>query len=233
MHIDALRFTTEMSDGESLDDTIRTASGMLDMLVMRTPFQLERDVVAAQARCPVINAGDGLGGHPTQALIDVFAMERLRGPIRDLRIGILGDASTRVASSLFALLTRLEPVEIRVMTPAERSLPAALRRPGYTRAITITEETPLDGLDVVYLTGFPALEGPFAMDAQRRHQYQLDPARISTLPAEAIVLSPLPVIDEIERSVRDDPRVLMFEASDLSIYVRQAVLGFLRTVNQS
>ncbi|TFV66831.1 aspartate carbamoyltransferase, partial [Blastococcus sp. CT_GayMR20] len=93
--VDDSRFSGGMSSAESLEDTLRTLAGMVDVVVVRPDRSLNRPLVRAACPAPVVNGGDPGGEHPTQALIDVAAMQRFAGPLEGLHVGISGDLGIR------------------------------------------------------------------------------------------------------------------------------------------
>jgi aspartate carbamoyltransferase catalytic subunit len=221
--VDRERDSAEMSNPESLEDTIRTLSGMVDVLVVRTPTALAQAAIEACV-CPLINGGDGDREHPTQALIDLLAMEGERGPIDAVRVMMCGDLTMRAARSLLSLFARRPPASLRLVAPESR------RAHGIALGALLSERTlvaTLDDLadvDVLYLVGLPAGRGRAHISPGERADYTLDAARLEHLPRDAVVLSPLPVVDELDAVARRDPRVKMFEQSDRGVWLRMAVL---------
>ena len=221
--VDAFRSGAEMSQGESFADTLRTLSGMADIVVVRSNEHLDRDFVRNSIPTPVINAGDPQGEHPTQALIDVAAMQRFCGPIEQLQVGICGDLTMRASRSLLGLLARRPPASLALIAPPARSdhgvdLGRTLPARTHTRSSADFAE-----LDVVLMTGLaPGVDGELDDDA--RQQFALTATTVRSLEPDAVVLSPMPVIDEIAGDQRTDPRVRIFDQSDLGVGVRAAVL---------
>jgi aspartate carbamoyltransferase catalytic subunit len=215
-----------MSASESFDDTLRTISGMVDVVVARTPFALDRNTVLGASSSPVVNGGDGpgTGEHPTQALIDLFAIENEFGPVSSARIGLCGDLRMRSARSLIKALNRRLPAELVLISPRGRSEHGVALSKGLAGR-TSTRTTPdFGGLDVLYMAGLPAGDDQDQLDSTQRAPYSLTKERIEALPKSAVVLSPLPIIDEIDPAARLDPRVRMFAQSDGGVHVRMAVL---------
>lgn len=222
------RFGPGMSHAESYADTIRTFSGMVDAVVTRTPFALDRQAVERNCMAPLINGGDGNANHPTQSLVDMFAIEHLRGPIRGLSLGICGDLRSRCSRSLLALLEMFPPRDLTLISPVERSLRAGTLGPILAARTSTRPYADPRGLDVLYLVGLPEGEGHERLGADQRAPFVLTPERLRDLPTDSIILSPLPVIDEITDEARLDPRVRFFQQSDLGVWVRMAVLELLR-----
>ena len=221
------RWSPGMSGEESFRDMLRTLTGMTDVVVLRTPFLIERDVVATEARCPVINGGELGGEHPTQALIDLAALRAEVKSPADAHIMLCGDLTARSVRSLVRLLERFPPARLSLISPPGRSLDVEL---GTTLAKRVTMGDSLHpaGVDVLYLAGLPEGLGDDRLDANRRRQYALTPEVLDDLPKVAAVLSPLPVVDEVDPSTRSDPRVKMFEQSDRGVFVRMAVLHWVQ-----
>lgn len=213
------RRANDRSAPESLDHTLQVLAGYTDVVVARIPCPIAELTYAGKT--PVINGGDaGLSAeHPTQALIDVFAIERqTQKQIADLSIAVCGDLTMRSPRSLIALLGRRPPRELLLVTnPAlgEPDLPDALRP--ITRRASLFE---IDGVDVMYAAGIPHR----ALPELDRDQLILTPEVLSRLRPDAIVLSPMPVIDELTSAAMNDSRAGFLRQSDDALAVRIAVL---------
>lgn len=220
-----------VSTVESFEHTLRTVSGYVDIVVVRPGRSLERGQLEEYLTCALINGGDrGAGAeHPTQALIDLYAIERARGQINGLHIGIVGDPGMRAVRSLLLLLSRRRPKWLSVYADASHEAEAAV--PSALRAITDYRALPeVDDIDVLYVAGIPHESLPLA----DRERLLVAGPTMSRLPQDSIVLSPMPVIDEIGEAVQRDPRVRMFWQSDQGLFVRMAVLEAIsRTVLES
>jgi aspartate carbamoyltransferase catalytic subunit len=204
---------------ESVDDTVRVLSGYCDALVVRSPRPSADLREAARPGVSWFNAGDA-GDHPSQALVDAFAIERLWGSIGDARIAVVGDLRMRAAHSLLDLLARRRPGALVIATDD-----ALLddRTPGAARRVDAVAALPDFDPDVVYVVGIPHQ----AVTEDVRTRLRLDRATIGRLGERTAVLSPLPLIDEVASNVRSDPRVRWYEQSDLALHVRVAILESL------
>lgn len=205
---------------ESVEDTIRTVSGMVDIVVARIGRSLDRAWVTANTVGPLINGGDigPCAEHPSQALVDQYAIEHECGPVSELTIAICGDLRMRSVRSLLRLLARRPPrAVVLISAPGidEVDIPPPLATLVDRRALSDIED-----IDVLYVAGIPHQ----ALAENLRHELTVDSAVFARLPERAIVLSPLPVLDEIESSARDDQRVRAFSQSDRGVFVRMAVL---------
>lgn len=210
---------------ESLEDTVRICSGMSDIVVVRADDSESLQAEVDDARCPVVNGGDAFE-HPTQALIDRYAIEQLVGPLGDLHIGISGDLTMRSTTSLLSLLGASPPRRLSLFAAPGR----APRTPLPPALAGRTEQPALPNfgeLDVLLLPGLPPGQGDSRLDDDIREQWGFSPQTAGHLAAGAIVLSPGPVIDEIHPDCRGDCRVRVFDEADLSLFVRMGVLSWI------
>jgi aspartate carbamoyltransferase catalytic subunit len=218
--VDAPR-SSPRSMPESWPHTLRTLAGYVDLVVARIDEPLTAGRIPPGADVPVLNAGDvgPAAEHPSQALIDVFALQQLRGDLRQLRLALVGDLRMRAVRSLLSLLARTPPRAVRLVTvPALMDgfeLPAALR--GAASHCRMGE---LDDVDAVYVAGIP--HG--AVGETDRTALRITEEALRTFSSETLVLSPLPVIDEMAEDVFWDDRVRAFHQSDSGLYVRMAII---------
>jgi aspartate carbamoyltransferase catalytic subunit len=206
---------------ESIEDTLRVLSDYSDVLVVRVgePLSIPSDVTV-----PVLNGGDGGPGaeHPSQSLIDVFAFQNLAVDLCGQTIALCGDLRMRAARSLLLLMVERRPNRLVLVT--EPPLTDGFELPYGLDAIA--DFRPLNDIgdvDALYVVGIP--HG--ALEENGRSRLRVTTEHLDRLPRHAGVFSPLPVIDEIERSAISHPRVRMFEQSANGLYVRMAVLEFL------
>jgi aspartate carbamoyltransferase catalytic subunit len=217
--LDVRQSTTSMP--ESVEDTMRTLAGYVDVLVARLGVPLE---VPAGARIPVLNAGDSgpRAEHPSQALIDLLALRKLPVPLEAQTVALCGDMRMRAARSLLLLLNRTTPKRLVLLTESRLEdgfeLPPALAEMVEFRTLDH-----LDDVDVLYVVGIP--HG--ALDESGRTRLRVTVEHLDALPAHARVLSPLPLIDEMERPAFTHPSVRMFEQSEDGLFVRMALLELL------
>ena len=215
--------------GETLIDTALTLNAMRpDVMVIRHAETGAPHQVAEVVDCPVINAGDGTGEHPTQALLDALTMRRRLGRIEGLKVAICGDVRhSRVAGSNLKLLPKLG-AEVRVVGP--RAL-----LPTETGAIpTFTDlDEGIAGCDVVMMLRIQRerMEASVAGaldDFQAR--YGLTRQRLDRAAPHALVMHPGPMNRgvEIEGALADDPaRSAVTEQVEMGVAVRMAVLDVL------
>jgi aspartate carbamoyltransferase catalytic subunit len=216
--------------GESLIDTALTLGAMQpDVLVIRHEAVGAAAVVAAVMGCPVINAGDGRGEHPTQALLDALTMRRRFERIEGLKVAICGDIRhSRVANSNMRALPLLG-AELRVVAP-EPLLPETV--PDCVSAFTELDEG-IEGADVVMMLRIQRERKAEAVaDALGDYhgRYGLTRARLARAAPHALVMHPGPMNRgvEIDGEVADDPeRSAILDQVELGVAVRMAVLDLL------
>lgn len=224
--VGAMRSGEEMSKPEGFADTLRVLAGIADVVVCRTPFRLDPAMVARCAVTNFVNGGDGDGEHPSQALIDLWAMEQ-RGPIGELRVGICGDLGSRSVSSLLRLFDRMPPERLTLIAPPLRSETSVPIGRVLDARTTRSRAADFGGLDVVYMAGLPEGHGAAHADQTTRLAYALTEERLDSLEPDAVVLSPGPVIDEISPGAWADHRVRVMEQSDQGVFVRLGLLDLL------
>jgi aspartate carbamoyltransferase catalytic subunit len=226
--VGSLKYQPGMDSPESLEDTVRVLSAYCDLLVLRHPDAATVQCAIEAASVPVINAGAGAESHPTQTLIDLFAIRRRLGTLEGLRIGIAGDlAGSRSAKSLVRALRHFRPAELRLMAPAGRELPAAcLVGLGDVRIQTFHQLNPA-GLNVIYIAGCPGGNGLDSSPMSVRAPLMLTPTAVREMCDDGIVLCPLPRVDEIARQVDLLPQAAYFAQSAEGLLVRMAVVDVL------
>lgn len=218
VEVGALR-ANERAAPESVDHTLRVLTGYTDVVVARLPSPFTQ--LAVPNRTPVINGGDGgpLAEHPTQALIDIFAMERQTGRrLADLSVAVCGDLGMRSPRSLFAMLGRRRPRQLLLVTDPALGEPVVsdLLRP-ITTFVSLAE---IGAVDVLYVAGIPHR----ALPPSARDRLIVTTDVLSRLRGDAIVLSPMPVIDELTPAAMQDPRQGFLRQSDEALAIRIAVL---------
>jgi aspartate carbamoyltransferase catalytic subunit len=223
----AERYEASMSSPESLSDTIRVVSAYSDVLVLRHPSSDSWATAITAVRCPVINGGCGDGEHPTQSLVDMFAIRRATGRLDSLNVGIVGDVqSSRSAHSLMRGLAKFGANEFRLMGPAKRvdAGVAALWAGDGAKRVTVLHDLDLRGLDVLYVAGLPEGSGPSRLNVAERARFSITPSRLRVFPDSGVLLCPLPIVDEIDRRNDVDQRARYFDQSDDGMWTRMAVL---------
>ncbi|HET9660622.1 MAG TPA: aspartate carbamoyltransferase [Thermomicrobiales bacterium] len=219
--------------GESVEDTIRIVEGYADAIVIRHYEQGAAARAAAVASVPIINGGDGPGEHPTQALLDLYTIRHALGRVDDLRIALVGDLRYgRAVRSLAMLLTRSTGIELVFVAPPEVTMGDDVRQALASAGIPIRDESDLSkavrDVDVVYQTRIQKERFASEADyARNKGIYIVNDETMADLPDSAIVMHPLPRVDEISPAFDHDPRAKYFDEARNGVYVRMALLDAL------
>lgn len=223
---------SSVSKGESLRDTVRTMESYTDAIVLRHPEKGSAAEAAAAASKPVINAGDGTGEHPTQALLDAYTIREEMGGIDGLTVTMLGDLKYgRTVHSLARLLTMFD-VKINYVSPDILRMPRYLFDEVDTAGIgqmeTSSLEAVLSDTDVLYVTRIQKerFEDPAEYD-QVKNAYVVTADTMKSAKERMIVMHPLPRVGEIAPEVDDDPRAAYFRQMEYGMYVRMALLALV------
>jgi aspartate carbamoyltransferase catalytic subunit len=222
---------SSMAKGETLEDTIRIMNGYADVIVIRHYEVGAAKRSAAVSRVPVINAGDGPGQHPTQALLDLYTIRKEIGSIDGLRIAMVGDlAQGRTVRSLTYLLSKFRDVKIYFVAPLLLKMKEDILTYLRERNVWYTERTDLEKVlpevDVVYQTRIQKerFGDRIADYEQCRGVYIISRDSLLLLKPKAIIMHPLPRLDEITSEVDSDPRAAYFRQAQNGLYVRMALL---------
>ena len=219
--------------GESLSDSTRIMNGYADVIVMRHNEAGSASRAAEISNIPIINAGDGAGQHPTQALLDVYTIADSFSGINNLKIAMVGDLRYgRTVRSLAYLLTKFENVEIIFVSPSVCKMEGDIKAYLDKYDVPWLEETDLDAVapevECIYMTRIQK-ERFHSLDDYKEAagKYILTPERVQTMKPEAIIMHPLPRVDEIPKEVDDDPRARYFEQAQNGLFIRMALLYLL------
>ncbi len=223
---------SSVSKGESLADTVRTLECYVDVIVLRHPEVGSAALAAQYAKKPVINAGDGIGEHPTQALLDMFTIFAELGSADGLTVTMLGDLKYgRTVHSLARLLS-LFNVKLNYVSPAILRMPQEVMDEVSAKNIPQATfdrlEDALPETDVLYVTRVQKerFEDP-AVYEQVRGQFVVTPEIMQLAKTEMIVMHPLPRVGEISMDFDDDPRAAYFRQMEYGLHVRMALLAMV------
>jgi len=225
---------SSVSKGESLPDTIRTLECYADVIVLRHPETGSAAIAAKAARKPVINAGDGVGEHPTQALLDTFTIfeELSGGSVDGMTVTMLGDLKYgRTVHSLARLLS-LFKVKINYVSPEILRMPKEVMDEVGTKGIPQAEFSSLKDVlpetDVLYVTRVQKERFEDPADYEKvKGAYVIDPEIMKAAKQEMIVMHPLPRVGEISVDFDEDPRAAYFRQMEYGLYVRMALLAMV------
>jgi aspartate carbamoyltransferase catalytic subunit len=231
--IEVLRELREHDD-EPLEDRVRVlASYGYDVLLIRFHEEGGARRAADVSSVPVINAGDGDGQHPTQALLDAYTIHRELGRLQDLEIALVGDLTyERSVNSLADLLGRLPGVRLRFVSPSTLRLRPAIRERLVAAGTEFDELDDLDAVlgtaDIIYLTRAHSDRMTMAQRFESApRNYTVDASILARMKDGARVLHPLPRGPELALGLEADPRVACFRQAENGLYVRMALLTLL------
>jgi len=217
--------------GETVEDTIMMASGYADAIVIRHHEQGAALRAAAVSPVPILNGGDGPGEHPTQALLDLYTIRAELGRIDNLRIALVGDLRYGRTARSLALLSRLTTgVELVFVSPDSARMRDDIRDQLTVAGIAFRDETDLarvlPEVDVVYQTRIQKERFESEEDyLAAKGTYILNRAMYDLLNPNAIVMHPLPRVDEINPEVDADPRSAYFRQAHNGVLIRMALLN--------
>ncbi len=219
---------SSVSMGETLEDTIRVVGNYSDVIVLRHNSVGGASRAAAVSAVPVINAGDGKGGeHPTQALLDLYTIYKGLGAIDGVKVAMVGNLlDGRTVRSLAYLLSKFERVKIYFVAPQSLQMRQDMLDHLGEQDVWYTLESDLSRVlpevDVVYVTRIEPEKLP--AEDQKRTPYFLDEERIKRLRPDALILHPLPRLNEIAVGIDTDPRAAYFRQTKNGVLIRMALL---------
>ena len=224
---------SSVAKGESLPDTVRTLGCYSDVVVIRHPEVGAAALAAKHARKPVINAGDGVGEHPTQALLDTFTIREELGRLDNLTVTMIGDLKYgRTVHSLARLLVQFSDIKVNYVSPDSLRMPKEVIDEVAEKGIEQTEHAALDDViadtDVLYVTRVQKerFEDP-AMYENVKEAFVITPEVLARAKEQMIVMHPLPRVTEISGECDDDPRAAYFRQMEYGMYVRMALLALV------
>jgi aspartate carbamoyltransferase catalytic subunit len=227
--IDSVHYSS-VTKGESLPDTVRTLESYCDVTVLRHPQVGAAAEAARYARKPLINAGDGTGEHPTQALLDIYTIEDDLQRLDGLKVAMMGDLKYgRTVHSLTRLLSLYE-TEFYFVSPEILRMPDYILDEVRASGHAFTELDDVDDIigevDVLYVTRVQKerFEDPSQYE-QLKGCYVVDPELMSRAKEDMVLMHPLPRVYEISMEVDDDPRAAYFRQMENGMYIRMALLA--------
>jgi aspartate carbamoyltransferase catalytic subunit len=225
--------TTSATKGETIEDTTRIVQSYADAIVMRHPAAGAADRAAGVAEVPIINAGDGAREHPTQALLDLYTIRTELGRVDNLTVALVGDLRYgRAARSLALLLARMDSVRLLLATPPGIAMSDDVVNRLKQARVAVEQTTSLDEVvgeaQVIYMTRVQKERFPDEATYQAvAGRYQLTAAHLQRMRPDAIVMHPLPRVDELSTGVDADPRAAYFRQVKNGLYLRMALLDWL------
>ena len=227
--------SSSIHKGETLGDTVKVISSYCDVLVLRHSLDGSSRFATEISDKPVINAGSGTEEHPTQTIQDLFTIKKEKKKIDGLKIGIVGDLKygRTVYSLLYGLrnydvdVHLISPESLRIRSDSTYDIKKEL---SYTESSSIDEY--IDDLDVLYVTRIQKERFPDEEEyAKVKGIYVIGSDMVKKMKDDAIILHPLPRIDEISTDVDNTKHAKYFEQVEYGKYTRAALLGLILNEN--
>ena len=227
--------SSSIHKGETLGDTVKIISSYCDVLALRHSLDGSSRFAAETASKPVINAGSGTEEHPTQTIQDLFTIRKEKKKIDGLKIGIVGDLKygRTVYSLLYGLsnydvdVHLISPESLRIRSDSTYVIKKDL---SYTESTTLDDY--IDDLDVLYVTRIQKERFPDEEEyVNVKGSYVIGLDMIKKMKDDAIILHPLPRVDEISTDVDKTKQAKYFEQAEYGKYTRAALLGLILNEN--
>lgn len=214
---------------ETMSDTIRTLNSYVDAFFVRHPSENIFNDIIPYAHVPVINCGNGYDEHPTQALIDSYAIWKRFDRLDNLSVTFIGDVRySRCARSLMILLSNFEGIVINIIAP-EQLIPdkRLLRMLDKKVRVNVITKDDLGHEDILYSSGFAPTNPSGTFTHETVIDYSITLEDVAKLKDTCIIMNPLPRIDEISHDVDYSDKAYYFEQNRMGLYVRMAILEML------
>jgi len=221
---------SSVSKGESLIDSMITLEQYADVIVLRHPEIGSAAQAAKYVNAPIINAGDGAGEHPTQALLDLYTIQRELGQIDGLKIAMVVDLRYgRTVHSLTKLLSKYD-VSLRYVSPDVLRLPLDLMNDLIDAKRDVRETNKvadvIEAADVLYVTRIQKERfTDLTQYEEIKNYFEITPELMEMAKEKMVVMHPLPRVGEIHYKVDRDPRAAYFRQVQNGLYIRMALLA--------
>jgi aspartate carbamoyltransferase catalytic subunit len=217
--------------GENLADTMRTVENYADVIAMRHPLDGAAKLAAEYSKIPVINGGSGSEEHPTQALLDLYTIQKEKGKIDGLKIALVGDLRYGRTVHSLAYGLSLFDVELCLVSPDSLRMRREVIR-AIQDKIPVSETSSLENVvsqvDVLYVTRIQKERFPDPAEfAKVQGVYRIDLKTLSAAKQDMIILHPLPRVDEIAAEVDGAPQARYFQQVWNGIIMRMALLALV------
>ncbi|WP_298526635.1 aspartate carbamoyltransferase [uncultured Porphyromonas sp.] len=222
--------TSSSSKGESLKDTISMVGNYADAIVMRHYLEGAALYASELNRAPIINAGDGANQHPSQTLLDLYAIRKTQGSLYDKTIALVGDL--KYGRTVHSLIVGMAPFRPRFIfvSPPELSMPEECKDFCRQAGIPFTETTDftpevIRSVDILYMTRVQRERFIDLEEYERvKNVYVLTASMLEGCRENLRILHPLPRVNEIALDVDDTPQAYYVEQAQGGLYVRQSIL---------
>lgn len=217
--------------GETFEDSVRCLECYSDIIVIRTSEHGSMNRLEKIINKPLINAGDGVGEHPTQALLDIYTIREERGTVNNLTVTMVGDLKNgRTVHSLAKLLCNYNNIRLRYVSPRGLEMPKYIKNYVAQKNVEQSEhntiEEVLDNTDVLYVTRIQK-ERFINEDEYNAVKgcYVITPELLTRAKDNLVIMHPLPRVDEISPEIDKDPRAAYFRQMENGMYIRMALIA--------
>jgi aspartate carbamoyltransferase catalytic subunit len=217
--------------GENLADTVRTVENYADIIALRHPLEGAAKLAAEFSKVPILNAGSGAEEHPTQALMDLYTVQKEKRRIDGLKIALVGDLRYGRTVHSLAYALSLYNIELYLISPESLRMRHEVIR-AIKNKISIIENANLENvipqIDVLYVTRIQKERFPDPAEyAKVKGIYKIDLKTLKNARKDMIILHPLPRVDEIAAEVDSTPQARYFQQVWNGIVVRMALLALV------
>ncbi|MFA6077042.1 MAG: aspartate carbamoyltransferase [Candidatus Paceibacterota bacterium] len=218
--------------GETVEDTTKMLNCYADLIVMRHPKMGAAETASKVSTKPIINAGDGANQHPTQGFLDLYTIKKEHGRLDNISIAFVGDVlNSRTLRSLVPLLMLYPDNKFYFVSPKELVLPEEYREYLRNKKVSFLEmdnlEKIIPDIDVLYMTRVQKERFSNIEDYNKvKDAFLLKTKHLKRLKKEAIIMHPLPRVNEVDSAIDLDSRAAYFRQAQNGLYIRMAVLLF-------
>ena len=217
--------------GENLADTVRTVENYADVIALRHPLDGAAKLAAELSKVPIINGGSGSEEHPTQALIDLYTIQKEKGKIDGLKIALVGDLRYGRTVHSLAYALSLYNIDLYLISPETLRMRREVLRT-INKKMSVTEDSNLEKVipqvDVLYVTRIQKERFPDPAEyAKVKGVYKINLETLSTAKKDLIILHTLPRVDEIAAEVDKTPQARYFQQVWNGVVVRMALLALV------
>lgn len=224
--------SSSVAKGESLADTVRTVGQYADAIVIRHPKVGSAKEAADAVSIPVINAGDGAGQHPTQALLDLYTIKKELGSLNHLKISLVGDLKNgRTVHALVEILSLFDS-KLYFVSPDVLRMPEQITSQLKQKGIEVNETTDMklaaQNSDLIYMTRIQKERFADLSEYEKvKGSLIINPDFLKELNKKIVILHPLPRVDEISPEVDGYEGAAYFRQVKNGVYVRMALLAMV------
>ena len=221
---------TSIEKGESLWDTVKMIEKYADVIVIRHPLEGSARLAAEAASIPVINGGDGSNQHPTQTILDLYTIQKIKGKLDGLHVGFVGDLKYgRTVHSLVIALSHFNPT-FYFIAPEDLQMPEVYLDELFQKKVKYYKTSDLarfnKELDILYVTRIQKERFPDPLEYEKfKDLYKIDDSFLQNVKKDLKIMHPLPRVGEIDKSVDKTPHAAYFEQAANGIPVRKALLA--------